>query len=493
MKWLPLLVAFLLLDSSSFGQSSVLVPSVPSQTSDSDWSALFFQPLRLQAAYGSNYFSKGTVTIYEIRFQRRKGSSPFTNVNVTVRIAMSTTGRNPDALNNTFSSNVGLDEVVVFNGTIALTSTGNITTAPLASPFDIIIPLTTPFTFDPTKGNFLIDFKNSAGFLPTGILGGGISGDSAARMFSLSSEAVSGLGDSAAEAILLVTAPPGNSDITFLPNGGGFTNSVQVSIYTRLSSGLLRYTTDGSIPTSASTLFTNSFILTESSAVKARYFINGFPASDVFSADFTKANPILFAPATSLFTNSLQVTLTNTLGTGIIRYTLDGSTPVVTSLLYSGPIQITDAKTITARLFLNNFPISDVYASNYTRVYALNNDGIPASWRQQYFGAGYLTDPRVSADADPDNDGSTNLQEFIAGTNPLDPSSGFRISFRAIPLLSWTSIVNSNYNILRRISLNSGAFTTVATIKATNTTTTFIDLEAGEASSQFFYTIQLAP
>ena len=51
------------------------------------------------------------------------------------------------------------------------------------------------------------------------------------------------------------------------------------------------------------------------------------------------------------------------------------------------------------------------------------NDGIPDAWRQQYFGAGFATDPRAGATADPDGDGANNCQEYLAGTDPLSASS----------------------------------------------------------------------
>jgi hypothetical protein len=45
------------------------------------------------------------------------------------------------------------------------------------------------------------------------------------------------------------------------------------------------------------------------------------------------------------------------------------------------------------------------------------NDAIPDSWRKKYFGA-VKCDGDGAADADPDKDGLTNLQEFNYGTNP---------------------------------------------------------------------------
>jgi hypothetical protein len=53
------------------------------------------------------------------------------------------------------------------------------------------------------------------------------------------------------------------------------------------------------------------------------------------------------------------------------------------------------------------------------------NDGIPDAWRMRYFGT--LNDPRSAADVDADGDGLSNYEEFMLGTNPVDPSDSLRL------------------------------------------------------------------
>src|SRR5205807_19667 len=57
-----------------------------------------------------------------------------------------------------------------------------------------------------------------------------------------------------------------------------------------------------------------------------------------------------------------------------------------------------------------------------------DGDGIPDSWMMQYFGhpLGLASDHSRAQD-DADEDGMTNLQEYLAGTNPLDPQSSLKL------------------------------------------------------------------
>ena len=69
---------------------------------------------------------------------------------------------------------------------------------------------------------------------------------------------------------------------TISPNGGSFVDSVEVS----LVGDAVRYTTDGSEPTVASSLYVNPFTLSAAATVKARSFASGFDPSPVVSAFF---------------------------------------------------------------------------------------------------------------------------------------------------------------------------------------------------------------
>jgi hypothetical protein len=93
------------------------------------------------------------------------------------------------------------------------------------------------------------------------------------------------------------------------------------------------------------------------------------------------------------------------------------------------------------------------------------HDGIPDTWRLFYFGT--VSNILSAADADPDGDGASNWQEYIAGTNPLNAASVFEF-LPATPLsgssftLQWPSVVNKIYT-LQSSSSPGGGWNTIAT------------------------------
>jgi hypothetical protein len=80
-----------------------------------------------------------------------------------IRVSLSTTQRGDETsarqLSATFSDNIGPDNTLVYSGPLTITtnSTGSLTGNPQRD-FDYTITFQTPFTYDPARGNLLLDF-----------------------------------------------------------------------------------------------------------------------------------------------------------------------------------------------------------------------------------------------------------------------------------------------------------------------------------------------
>lgn len=84
-------------------------------------------------------------------------------------------------------------------------------------------------------------------------------------------------------------------------------------------------------------------------------------------------------------------------------------------------------------------PISPV-ATGKTWGEDLNMDGLPDDWQATFWGSNPLL--WHAANVDSDGDGATNLQEFLAGTNPVDPRSVLRTRIERSPqgrFLRWNT------------------------------------------------------
>lgn len=89
-----------------------------------------------------------------------------------------------------------------------------------------------------------------------------------------------------------------------------------------------------------------------------------------------------------------------------------------------------------------------------------DGDGIADAWELQHFGN--LT--TANAKSDFDGDGFTDLQEYLAGTDPKDASSYLRITasttapMGATNMLTWTSVPTRNYHVQESLSLSPPAW-----------------------------------
>jgi len=85
-----------------------------------------------------------------------------------------------------------------------------------------------------------------------------------------------------------------------------------------------------------------------------------------------------------------------------------------------------------------------------------NGNGLPDAWQRTYFGT-----LGVDPNADPDGDGMSNKQEYIAGTNPTNSADKLLITdFNTTPggsniSLTWSSVPTRSYFIQKSLNLSS--------------------------------------
>jgi hypothetical protein len=158
---------------------------------------------------------------------------------------------------------------------------------------------------------------------------------------------------------------------TFSPAAGSFGPTQSVTIINS-QSGLagfaMYYTTDGSTPTTGSTLYTGPITVGASETIKVLAVATGYTNSLIGSAAYVINGALptpSFSPVAGSYGLAQSVTITSANSTAIY-YTTDGSVPTTGSTLYSGPVTVSVSETLKALATAAGWSNSAIGSAAYT-------------------------------------------------------------------------------------------------------------------------------
>ncbi len=135
------------------------------------------------------------------------------------------------------------------------------------------------------------------------------------------------------------------------PPAGSYRGDVSLTMTSATANASIYYTTDGSVPSTSSNLYSGAITLTAPTTINAIAIASGSIQSTETTAAYVIAlqtAPPNFTPAAGTYVSTQSVTLTDDTSSSVIYYTTDGTTPTHSSATYSNPIAVSSTTTIKA-------------------------------------------------------------------------------------------------------------------------------------------------
>lgn len=155
---------------------------------------------------------------------------------------------------------------------------------------------------------------------------------------------------------------------TFSLANGTYTSAQTVTIKDATSNATIYYTTNGTTPTTGSTVYSGPITVSSSETLMAIATATGYSTSTVGSAVYTittiAATPT-FSPAPGTYTTAQSVTISDATTHATIYYTTDGSVPTTSSSVYSGAITVSASETVRAIATASGYSSSAVATAPY--------------------------------------------------------------------------------------------------------------------------------
>jgi len=175
-----------------------------------------------------------------------------------------------------------------------------------------------------------------------------------------------GFTTSAVAAARYILNLPAATAPTFTVATGTYNTAQTVTLADTISGAVIRYTLDGSAPTTASAVYSGSIKVSTTETIKAIATAYNYSTSPVATAIYTlQAAKPAFSVATGTYTAIQSVTLSDATPGAKIYYTADGTVPTTASAVYSKPIAVNGSTTLEALATATGFANSSVAAAKY--------------------------------------------------------------------------------------------------------------------------------
>jgi len=208
----------------------------------------------------------------------------------------------------------------------------------------------------------------------------------------------------------------------FNPPAGTYTSAPLVAISDATPGAAIYYTTDGSTPGTASTLYANPIAVSSGETIQAIAVVPGDFTSAVASATFTinlaTAAAPTFSPAAGTYSSAQMVTISDTTPNAVVSYSItpaSGNAPAQGPFVYTGPVSVSSSETLVASAAAANYLNSATASSTYT----INLPNLPPSTFTLNASPGSLT-------IDPGSQGTINLT--VTAVNGFDSAVTFACS-----------------------------------------------------------------